>query len=438
MTLEEDILRAEKEIKREIKKLKLDFVLNEIEIPLIPIVKKMNKNGFLIDVKKLDKVSTEFKKKSSQLEEEIYQLAGEKFNIKSTQQLSKILFEKLKLPSKGLKKTPKGVISTKESELEKIRETNQIIDKILSFREFNKLISTYLDNIKKMISPDGRLRATFLQTGTSTGRMSSKEPNLQNIPTRTENGKKIRSFFVAEKRYSLVSFDYSQIELRVAAILSQDNRMLKIFEKNDDIHSAVAKDIFGEINKENRRKAKVINFGILYGMGVNSLKKNLGDDTTVAEAREYLNNYFEKYKGLAEFLEKTKNSVKEKGYSETLFGRKRFFPNINSKIPFLKAMAERMAINAPIQGTATGDIIKLAMIAVDKYLQDNKLNNQVKMLAQIHDELIFEIEQDSLKKIVPKIQEIMENILVNQKIDKKYKKIQLKTVVSIGNNWGEL
>lgn len=394
----------------------------------------MNKNGFLIDQKKLKSLSKKFKEKIIILESEIFEITNEIFNIKSTQQVSKILFEKMGLPIKGLKKTPKGVISTKESELQKLIDVHPIIKKILSYRELTKLVSTYLDNLQKLISDDGRLRATFLQTGTSTGRMSSKEPNLQNIPTRTASGREIRSFFIAEKESSLVSCDYSQIELRVAALMSQDKKLLEIFKKGGDIHTAVAIDIFGDETAANRRKAKIINFGILYGMGATSLRKNLGGETTLQDAREYLNKYFDKYSGLADYLEKTKQKVQERGYSETLFGRKKFFPDINSKIPFLRAMAERMALNAPIQGTATGDIIKLAMIDVTNNIEKTSQTKNVKFLAQVHDELIFEIKDEKLDEIVPEIKKTMEAVLENSKLDQKYKTIPIIVDVAIGKN----
>ena len=436
--LREKLKRAEKKIVEEIKKYSLDFVWKKIEIPLRPIVQEMNQNGFLIDLEKLEKISKKFKIKIKELENEIYALSGETFNIKSTQQLSKVLFEKMQISPKGLKKTPKGVISTKESELQKLLGEHEVIEKILQYREFTKLVSTYLDNLKKLVSEDGRLKTRFLQMGTSTGRMSSKDPNLQNIPTRTPYGREIRSFFIAPDNYSLLSFDYSQIELRVAAILSQDQKLIEIFRKDRDIHSEVAKELFGSDNPDSRRKAKVINFGILYGMGINSLKKNLGENCSTAEAKLYLDRYFEKFQTLALFLEKSKNSVFEKGYSETLFGRKRFFPEIHSKVPFIKASAERMAINAPIQGTATGDIIKLAMIEINDFLRKENLKEEVRFLAQVHDELIFETPDSLVKKVAPKISEIMENILQKSPIEEKYKKVPLRVNFSFGKNWGGL
>ncbi len=433
---------AENKILAEIKKYKLNFIWEKIEIPLMPIVAEMTKNGFKIEVKKLKKLSQIFSQRVVEIEKEIYEIAGEKFNVKSTQQLSKILFQKLNLPTKGLKKTPKGVISTKESELQKLKGEHKIIDLILEHRELAKMLSTYVDNLILLVDKENKLHPEFLQLGTSTGRMSSKNPNIQNIPVGGEYGQKIREVFVAEENFSLVSFDYSQIELRVAAILSQDKKMIKAFQNNEDIHSAVAKEIFGEENPETRRKAKVINFGILYGMGATSLRKNLNEgsaeEISLVEAREYLDNYFKKFSDLAKFIEQTKREVQAKGYSTTLFGRKRFFPEINSKQPFIRAMAERMAVNAPIQGTATGDIVKLAMIKIDDFLQAKNLKSEVKILAQVHDELIYEIKDEKIKKITPRLTEIMEKILINSDLAEKYKTVPLKISQNIGKNWGKL
>lgn len=391
----------------------------------------MTENGFKIDIKKMKKLSKTFSKKSIKIEEEVYKIAGEKFNLKSTKQLSEILFQKMQIPTKGLKKTPKGVVSTKESELLKLKGEHEIIDLILEYRELTKMLTTYIDNLIPMVDKNYRLHPEFLQLGTSTGRMSSKNPNIQNIPTAGNYGKKIRECFICEQNFSLVSFDYSQIELRVAAILSQDTKLMKAFREDKDIHSAVAEEIFGEENPETRRKAKVINFGILYGMGATSLRKNLNEGISENEislqvARDYLDKYFEKFSGLAKYISETKKEVKEKGYSTTLFGRIRFFPEINSKIPFIKAMAERMCVNAPIQGTATGDIIKIAMKKVDNFLVEKSLKNEVKILAQVHDELIFEICDKNLEKIIPEIQKIMEGVLENSNLENKYKKTPLK------------
>ena len=433
---------AKKNIKDEIKKHNLNFIWQNIESPLKKICDEMTKNGFKIDLKKLKNLSTIFQKKILEIEKEIFKISGNEFNVKSTQQLSKVLFQELEISSKGLKKTPKGVISTKESELLKLKGQHKIIDLILEYRELAKMLSTYVDNIIPIVDTDDRIHPEFLQLGTSTGRMSSKNPNIQNIPAGGKYGSLIREVFIPKKDFLLVSFDYSQIELRIASLLSEDKKLIKAFRENQDIHSAVAEEIFGEETKETRRKAKIINFGILYGMGANSLKKNLNEgnneqEIKVADARKYLDDYFEKFSGLASYIEKEKQRVREYGFTTTLFGRKRFFPEINSKVPFIKAMAERMAINAPIQGSSA-DIIKIAMIKIDEFLEKENLKDNVKMLAQVHDELIFEIEKNTFEKVYKKIDEIMENILNNSDLEKKYKKVPLVVHINKGLSWSEL
>ena len=427
----------EKNILAALEKQNLKFIWKEIEIPIIPMIKKMNENGFKIDLKKLKTLSKEFNNKIKKLENEIHIISDENFNVKSTQQLAKILFEKLNLPTKGIKKTPKGVFSTKESELQKLKEYHPIVEKLLTFRELTKLTSTYIDNLIPKIEKDQnhRLHYEILQLGTSTGRMASKNPNIQNIPVLGKYGQEIRKVFIAEKGFKLVAFDYSQIELRLAAIISQDKKMIESFKNNEDIHSTVAKEIFGSDHYKNRQKAKVINFGILYGMGVNSLTKSLGTDRKKAQI--FLNDYFKKFNGIADYIKKTKKSVYEKGFSQTLYGRKRFFPEINSKLPFIRASVERMAINAPIQGSSA-DIIKLAMKEIWSFLEKNKLIENVKPIAQIHDELIFEIKEDLVKKISLKIKKIMENVLEKNPIDKTLNLIPLLVKPKIGKNWSEL
>ena len=434
-----DFADSEKNIEDEIKKHDLYFVWEHIESPILPIVAEMTENGFKLDIKKLKKISVDFTARAKEIEDKVHTIAGEKFNLKSTKQLSVILFEKMELPTKGLKKTPKGVVSTKESELQKLAGQHEVIDLILEYRELSKMISTYVDNLIPMVDSNDRLHPEFLQMGTSTGRMSSKAPNIQNIPTGGQYGKQIRACFICDKDHSLVAFDYSQIELRIAAIMSQDVKLIKAFVDGKDIHTAVAEEIFGEETKDNRRKAKVINFGILYGMGASSLRKNLNEgvsenEVSLADARNYLDEYFEKFSGLAQFITDTKDEVKEKGYSTTLFGRKRFFPEINSKVPFIRAMAERMAVNAPIQGTATGDIVKIAMAQVNDYLEKEGLKKDVKILAQVHDELIYEIANTQLEKVIPEIEKIMEDVLENSHLDKKFKKVPLKVDGIVGKN----
>jgi DNA polymerase-1 len=288
-----------------------------------------------------------------------------------------------------------------------------------------------------VVGQDGRIHTTFLQAGTVTGRMSSQNPNLQNIPTRSDEGYAIRTAFIAERGYRLVSIDYSQIELRIAAILSGDEKMIQIFKNGEDVHSAVASRVFGvpekEVDKEMRRRAKVINFGILYGMGVNALRQNLGEETPRAEAQEFLNAYFNTFTRLAEYLEEVKAFARKTGYTETHIGRRRYFEGIRSNIPFMRASAERMAINAPVQGTAA-DVMRVAMVAIDEYLTKEKLYGDVRMLLQVHDELVFEIKQSRIAEIVPHLKKIMEDAFPAEDAHG----VPLVAEARAGINWGEL
>jgi DNA polymerase-1 len=440
----DDILNYTKE--KEPEKIK-EFLLSElekkglieiwktIEKPLIPVIKRMEENGVKIDKKALEELSKEYHSKLSILEKEIWNLAGTEFNINSPKQLGEILFVKLGLKPKNQKKTGTGALSTKESELEKMRDMHPIIPLIFEYRELQKLLSTYIDVIPNLLDKDNRLHARFLQTGTTTGRLSSSEPNLQNIPNGSELGRNIRKAFIAEKGYKILAIDYSQIELRIAAFLSGDEKLLEIFRKGEDIHTAVASEVFGVpfegVDKEMRRKAKVINFGIMYGMGVNALKVNL--NSTREEAQLFLNNYFEKFSGLASYLENVKIEAKEKGYTETLFGRRRYFEGLRSKLPFVRAMAERMAINAPIQGTEA-DIVKLAMVKVNELLVKEKLEDRVKITLQVHDELVFEVDEKIIDSISEKIKKTMETLVLLEKT----KGVVLKADVSVGENWKEM
>ena len=426
---------AKKKILSEIEKSKLKKVYNDIELPLIPIIEKMKKRGVEIDFNYLKKLSDDYHKKLADLEEKIYKYAGAEFNINSPKQLGKILFDKLELIVKNHKKTGGGARSTRESELEKMKDLHPIIDKIFAYRELQKLLSTYIDNIPLLLDKDGRLRAEFLQTGTTTGRMSSQNPNLQNIPVRTELGRNIRKAFVAAKGFKLVALDYSQIELRVAAFLSRDEKLIENFKNGGDIHTKVASEIFDApidmVDDEMRREAKVINFGIQYGMGVGALAQNL--KTNRAEAQKYLNEYFKIFSGLAHYIREIKLDAAKNGYTQTFFGRRRYFEGINSSIPYIKAMAERMAINAPIQGTQS-DIIKIAMSRIDRYLVENNLENEAFLLLQAHDELIYEIKDDKIEDISKNIKNIMESVIKPEEIYG----IKLLTDVSVGDNWGEM
>lgn len=400
----------------------------QLEKDLAPVILRMEQNGIKLDLAYLKKLSIRVDDELTALEKQIIKLAGADFNVNSPQQLSQILFEKLGLQIKGLKKTPGKVISTAASELEKLKGQHAIIDLILRQRELAKLKNTYIDALPLLISADGRLRTSYDSLGTTTGRLSSKNPNLQNIPIRTALGNEIRKAFVAEPGYKLLSADYSQIELRVVAHLAGDKEMIKIFKEGKDIHSATAAEILdvkeSEVGKDSRRMAKVLNFGVIYGMSLHGFAQAAGVE--LARAKEFIKKYFEEFSGVAKFIEKTKKSVSREGCVQTLFGRKRFIPEINSSAWNLKQAAERMAINMPVQGTAA-DLLKMAMVNIAK---DQWLAANTRMLLQVHDELVFEVADDKIKEAATKIKDIMENVY--QLV------VSLKVDIEIGENWGEL
>jgi DNA polymerase-1 len=410
-------------------------VFEEIEKPLIPVVNEMSSNGISLDTNLLEKISKEYHEELEKISKKIYELAGEEFNINSPKQMADILFTRMGLSYKGMRKSSSGSFSTKEEVLQKLVDVHPIAEEIMKYRELSKLLGTYIDVFPSMVGADGRLRTTFIQAGSATGRMASHEPNLQNIPVKTELGRRIRDAFVAEKGTKLVSFDYSQIELRLAAILSDDENLVEIFKNGEDVHAGVAMRVFGvaqdEVTKGMRTKAKTINFGILYGMGVNALQKNL--KTTRAEAQEFYNKYFERFTGLASYLEQTKDFAKQHGYTVTMFGRKRFFEGIRSKLPFIRAQAERMAINAPIQGT-NADMVKIAMVRIADFLKRKKLTDEVKLVLQIHDEIIFEVEEKYVEPLRVEVQRIMEEVLSPEQT----KGVPILTNCQAVDSWGEM
>lgn len=426
---------AKKVIFEKIAKEKLDFVWEKIEKPLIPVITKMQEAGVKIDLEVLSKLSTEYHTELTRLEKAIYDKAGMEFNINSPKQMADVLFEKMGLTYKGMRKTSTGKYSTKEEVLEKLAEEHEIANQILEYREFQKLLSTYIDALPAAVAADGRIHAKFLQNGTTTGRLSSQNPNLQNIPVGTEKGKKIREAFIADKGCKLLALDYSQIELRIAAFLSGDEKLISAFKNGVDIHTAVASQIFDVapemVEKEMRRRAKVINFGILYGMGVSALQKNLGTDRKTAQ--EFYNKYFEKYPGLARYMENTKAEAAKKGYTETFFGRRRYFEGFKSQLPFIRSQAERMAINAPIQGTQA-DLIKIAMAKIDEFLRAENLADQAKLILQIHDELIYEVDEKIVAGLPEKIKKIMENILTPDQTSG----IPIIAEFATGDSWGKM
>ncbi len=431
---------ARKAVFSEVAERKLIGVLEDIEIPLIPVVEKMNERGVHIDVSYLNVLSKEYHKELSALEKAIWKMSDVEFNINSPKQLGDILFAKMGLKAARQKKTAGGALSTRESELEKMKDLHPIIGKILEYREFQKLLSTYIDNIPAMVAKDGRLHAKFLSAGSTTGRMASQNPNLQNIPIQTELGRRIRNAFTAEPGNKLLSIDYSQIELRIAAILSGDQKFIEIFKNGEDVHTAVAAEVFNvsrdKVTKDMRRQAKVINFGILYGMGVNSLRQALAEGGTPIsreEAQSFFDEYFSGFYQLAGYLDTVRTVAHTQGFTETLFGRRRYHEAIHSNIPYIRAAAERMAINAPIQGTGA-DIVKLAMVQVDAYIKEHGLENEVSLILQVHDELVFEVKESMVESVATEIKRIMEHVLDT----KENKGVPIVAEASVGDNWGEM
>lgn len=424
-------------IKKELEDDKLLKLFEEIEIPLIPILFQMEKDGIELDTDFMKSLAKEFEKELKNLTKKIHQTAGQEFNIQSPLQLAEILFEKMKLPIKGLKKTKTG-ISTAAPELEKIYDEHKIIPLIMEFRELAKLQNTYIEALPKLVDKDKRVHTTFNQNITATGRLSSSDPNLQNIPTKTELGRKIRRAFIAGKDKLLLSADYSQIELRLMAVVAKDDSWIKAFKKGEDIHTHTASEVWGvpdcEVTKEQRSAAKAINFGLLYGMGPRSLARSTG--LTLEEAKKFIDRYFELHPAIKKYLEKTKTQAHEIGYVETMFGRRRHLPDINSGVQMLVAGAERMATNMPIQG-AGADIIKMSMIQIAGWLKTiNKsekkkdVSPRVKMLLQVHDELVFEIDKNYLQTAAAAIKKIMETVVNFE--------VPLKVDLEAGQNWGEL
>ena len=404
-------------------------LFEKIEMPLINILAKMEDWGIILNPQPLEVLAKSLTIKLEILTKKIYLLSQEEFNINSPKQLQIILFEKLKLPNKGLKKTKTG-ISTADDELEKIKQEHEIIKLIQNYRELSKLQNTYVLALPELINrKDGRLHTSFKQSVTATGRLSSSDPNLQNIPTRTEEGQEIRKAFEAQKGYKLLGLDYSQIELRLAAHLSKDKKMIKAFLNNEDIHSATAAAInnvkLENVNKEMRRAAKAINFGILYGQGPHGLSQSA--NISYAEARTFINRYFEVYPGIKKMMDDNIKKALKKGYAETIFNRRRPLPELASPFPQIRKSAERMAMNMPIQGSAA-DMIKKAMIDIDQIIK-NKAED-IRLLLQIHDELIFEVKADKLEKYQLIINQLMANVI----------KLSVPILVenASGNNWSDL
>ena len=416
-------------INPEIAQKNLNKVLFDIEMPLVPILGDMERAGIKLDAGVLRRLDKKVKFNIHQLELKIHQLAGKKFNIASPKQLKEILFDKLKISISGIRKTKTG-ISTAASELEKMRSRHPIISHIFDYRELAKLKSTYIDALPSLKNPKtGRIHTSFNQVVTTTGRLSSSNPNMQNIPIRTDLGREIRRAFIAEQGYQLLSLDYSQIDLRMAAHLSCDKNMISAFEANQDIHTVTAARLFNvnfsEVDKDQRRKAKEANFGVLYGLGPKGLSERMGVD--FGEAQEFIDRYQALYPQVFAFLDRVIVETRKTGYAQTLYGRRRYLPEINSGSPVMRAAAERAAINMPVQGTAA-DIIKIAMINIDQNIKCQM--TEIKMLLQVHDELVFEVKENRVDYWAEIIKKEMESAAKLR--------VPLKVEAKTGNNWKEM
>ena len=402
-------------------------VYEKIEKPLTPVLEDMQRWGIKIDVKMLERLLEITNRELKDLEKQIYKQAGANFNINSPSQLADILYDKLEIRGR-VRKTAGGARSTAAPELEKLREEHAIIELILQYRELEKLKNTYIEPFPTLIGSDGRIHTTYDQAGTTTGRLSSSNPNLQNIPIRTPLGQEFRKAFVAENGFLLVSADYSQIELRMVAHIAKDKKMIEAFRNGEDIHARTASEIFDvppdKVTKDMRRQAKVLNFGVLYGMGPLGVARAAGVGRE--QGREFIDKYFAEFTGVTQYIERTKKQAYELGYVETMFGRKRTIPEIQSTMPQLKAAGERMAVNMPLQGTAA-DLIKMAMIKIYDEIKGNK---DARMLLQVHDELVFEIKENLISTIMPKVKKIMENVY---KFD-----VPIVVDIKIGKNWQEM
>ncbi|WP_234494751.1 DNA polymerase I [Vibrio maritimus] len=422
-------LRLHQRINAELEKNEaLNRVYQEIEVPLVPVLSRIERTGVLIDDMLLGAQSQEIAARLDELEQKAFEIAGEEFNLSSPKQLQAIFFEKMGLPV--LKKTPSGAPSTNEEVLQELALDYPLPKLILEYRGLAKLKSTYTDKLPKMINPEtGRVHTSYHQAVTATGRLSSTDPNLQNIPIRNEEGRRIRQAFVAPHGWKILAVDYSQIELRIMAHLSGDKALLEAFQQGKDIHAATAAEIIGvdieQVTSEQRRRAKAVNFGLIYGMSAFGLSKQLGIPR--GEAQQYMDTYFERYPGVMQYMEDTRALATEKGYVETIYGRRLHLPEIKSRNGMRRKAAERAAINAPMQGTAA-DIIKKAMLLVDEWIQAEG-EGKVKLLMQVHDELVFEVESSSLSEIESKIQKLMESAA---ELD-----VPLVAEAGHGENWDE-
>jgi len=436
-------------LSRKVEDAGLTRVYEEFERPLIPVLARMEAAGVRLDIAALERIGKTMRKELEAADRAIFKYAGEEFNVDSPKQLKRILFEVLGLAVHGIKKTAKGgTLSTAAAELEKLRSSHPIIEHLFTHRELSKLLSTYVSALPTLVdSADGRVHTTYHQTVTATGRLSSSDPNLQNIPASEPWGPAIRSAFVAEDGCTLLAFDYSQFELRIAATLSGDRVLQKAFHTKQDIHAATASEVFGvapeDVTRDQRRVAKAINFGILYGMGAGSLAATAA--VSRGEADAFIQRYFTAFPELSRWIEATKAQAAERGYVETLFGRKRFLPEITSGVPMVRAAAERMAVNMPVQGTQA-DLLKRAMIRADEWIRGNNFSpsgregerdgvarsraERIRMVLTVHDELVFEVREDAVEEAVRELRGILEGV----------ERLAVPIVVEarVGQNWGEM
>ena len=421
-------LKLKNVLEKELKENDAERLFYDIEMPLVPVLVNIERNGVLLDTETLKQSSAHFTAQMENIEKEIYELAGETFNIASPKQVGEVLFDKLRIVEKA-KKTKTGQYVTSEEVLESLRHKHPVVEKILEHRGLKKLLGTYIDALPQLINPrTGRVHTSFNQTVTATGRLSSSNPNLQNIPIRDENGKEIRKAFIPDEGCLFFSADYSQIELRIMAHLSEDKNMIDAFLSNHDIHAATAAKIYKidlqDVGSDMRRKAKTANFGIIYGISVFGLAERMNVERK--EAKELIDGYFETYPGVKAYMDKSIQVAQEKGYVETIFHRKRFLPDINSRNAVVRGYAERNAINAPIQGSAA-DIIKVAMARIYQRFQTEGI--QAKMILQVHDELNFSVPVEEKERV--------EEIVIEEMEHAYRMHVPLKADCGWGKNWLE-
>jgi DNA polymerase-1 len=425
--------RLRGELEPELRTLKLEGLFYELEMPLVPVLTEMEMRGVKVDTAWLQGLSEELESRLARLQARICDLAGEEFNVNSTQQLSQVLFEKLGLSTRGLRRLKSGYYSTRAEVLERLQGEHPIVDEILSYRGLAKLKSTYVDSLSAAINPQtGRVHTSYNQTATVTGRLSSSNPNLQNIPMRTEEGRRVRRAFVAEEGWRLVGADYSQVELRVMAHISGDEGLIGAFQRGEDIHATTAAAVFGvpldQVDYNMRRIAKSVNFGLIFGQSPYGLAAEIG--VPVPKAEEFIQRYFERFPDVREYMDQVQERAAKQGYVETLLGRRRYFPELarGTKVSYQRRQAaQRMAINAPIQGTAA-DIIKRAMLSLHGRLREEGLRGR--MLLQVHDELVLEVPEDEVERTLPVVCDAMEGAFELV--------VPLKVDVEVGENWEEM